>query len=143
MGLREEIDAALAEAAAEGGVRQLAVDGDEEVWVAGVAATDGTLEVRVGDRGPRRGLRRWRPDRTVMEAQGFGAASTTRGSSRCRRAPGRRRAVRPRPPRAPLSPRSAWERTTRSSSISAPERPRALVLIPRVKDSPMAGRIRR
>jgi hypothetical protein len=48
-------------------VRQLSIDGDEEVWVAGVAATDGTLEVRVGDRGPRRR----RPDRTVMEAQGF------------------------------------------------------------------------
>jgi hypothetical protein len=71
MGLREEIEAAFAEAAAEGGVRQLSVDGDEEVWVAGVAATDGTLEVRVGDRGPRHGLRRRRPDRTVMEAQGF------------------------------------------------------------------------
>ena len=71
MGLREEIEAALAEAAAEGGVRQLAVDGDQEVWVAGVAATDGTLEVRVGDHGARHGLRCWRPDRTVMEAQGF------------------------------------------------------------------------
>jgi hypothetical protein len=52
-------------------VRQLAIDGDEEVWVAGVVATDGTLEVRVGDRGPRRGLRRRRPDRSVMAAQGF------------------------------------------------------------------------
>jgi hypothetical protein len=71
MGLREEIDAAFVEAAADRGVRVLAIDGDEEVWVAGVAATDGTLEVRVGDRGPRRGLRRPRPDRTVMEAQGF------------------------------------------------------------------------
>jgi hypothetical protein len=71
MGLREEIEAALAEAAAEGGVRQLGIDGDEEVWVAGLGATDGTLEVRVGDRGPRRGLRRRRPDRTVMAAQGF------------------------------------------------------------------------
>jgi hypothetical protein len=71
MGLREEIEAAFAEAAANGGVRQLSIDGDEEVWVAGVAATDGTLEVRVGDRGPRRGLRRRRPDRAVMEAQGF------------------------------------------------------------------------
>jgi hypothetical protein len=35
-----EIAAALAEAAAEGGVRQLAVNGDEEVWVAGVAAVE-------------------------------------------------------------------------------------------------------
>ncbi len=71
MALREEIEAALAEAAAERGVRQLAIDGDEEVWVAGVAATDGDLEVRVGDRGPRRGLRRRRPDRAAMEALGF------------------------------------------------------------------------
>jgi hypothetical protein len=71
MGLREEIEAALGEAAADGGVRQLAIDGDEEVWVAGVGATDGTLEVRVGDRGPRRGLRRRRPDDSVMHAQGF------------------------------------------------------------------------
>jgi hypothetical protein len=71
MGLREEIEAALAEAAAEAGVRQLAIDGDEEVWVAGLGASDRTLEVRVGNRGPRRGLRRRRPDRTVMAAQGF------------------------------------------------------------------------
>jgi hypothetical protein len=71
MGLREEIEAALAEAAAEAGVRQLGIDGDEEVWAAGLGATDGTLEVRVGDRGPRRGLRRRRPDRTVMAAQSF------------------------------------------------------------------------
>jgi hypothetical protein len=71
MGLREEIEVAFQEVAAEGGARVLSIDGDEEVWVAGVVATDGTLEVRVGDRGPRRGLRRQRPDRTVMEAQGF------------------------------------------------------------------------
>ena len=71
MGLREDIEAAFDEAAAERAVRQLSVDGDEQVWVAGVGATDGTLEVRVGDRGPRRGLRRRRPDRSVMEAQGF------------------------------------------------------------------------
>ena len=71
MGLREEIEAALGEAAADGGVRQLAIDGDEKVWVAGLVATDGTLEVRVGDHGPRRGLRRRRPDRGVLEAQGF------------------------------------------------------------------------
>jgi hypothetical protein len=71
MGLRQEVEAAFSEAAAEGAVRQLAIDGDEEVWVAGVAATDGTLEVRVGDRGPRRRLRRRRPERSVMEAQGF------------------------------------------------------------------------
>jgi hypothetical protein len=71
MGLREEIEAALATAAAEGSVRQLAIDGDEEVWVAGLGATDGTLAVRVGDRGPRRALCRRRPDRTVMAAQGF------------------------------------------------------------------------
>ncbi|HEY7618644.1 MAG TPA: hypothetical protein VH834_02680 [Solirubrobacteraceae bacterium] len=71
MGLREEIEAALAEAAADGGVRQLTVDGDEEVWVAGLGVTDGRLEVSVGDRGPRRGLRRRRPDPTVMAAQGF------------------------------------------------------------------------
>src|SRR4051812_20551620 len=57
MGLREEIEAAFGEAAAEDGVRVLAVDGDEKVWVGGLAATDGTLEVRVGDRGPRRGPR--------------------------------------------------------------------------------------
>jgi hypothetical protein len=57
VGLREEIEAAFGEAAAQGGVRVLAIDGDEEVWVGGLAATDGTLEVRVGDRGPRRGLR--------------------------------------------------------------------------------------
>src|SRR4051794_25002510 len=71
MGLREEIEAAFDEAAAEGGVRLLSIDGDEKVWVAGLVATDGTLEVRVGDRGPRRGLRRGRPDSTVMKAQGF------------------------------------------------------------------------
>jgi hypothetical protein len=71
VGLREDIEAALAEAAADRGVRQLSVGGDEEVWVAGVAAVDGALEVRVGDRGPRRGLRRVRPDRGAMEALGF------------------------------------------------------------------------
>ena len=71
MGLREEIEGALAAAAADGGVQQLSIDGDEDVWVAGVVATDGMLEVRVGDRGPRRGLRRRRADRSVMEAQGF------------------------------------------------------------------------
>jgi hypothetical protein len=71
MGLREEIEAAFGEAAAEGGVRVLAVDGDEKVWVGGLAATDGTLEVRVGDRGPRRGLRRRRPDQGAMQALGF------------------------------------------------------------------------
>ena len=71
MGLREEIEAAFAKAASQGGVRHLSIDGDEEVWVAGLVATDGTLEVRVGDHGPRRGLRRRRPDRSVMEAQGF------------------------------------------------------------------------
>jgi len=71
MGLREEIEAALAAAAADGGVQQLSIDGDEEVWVAGAAATDGTLEVRTGARGPRRGLRRRRADRSVMQAQGF------------------------------------------------------------------------
>jgi len=70
MGLREEIEAALAAAAADG-VQQLSIDGDEEVWVAGAAATDGTLEVRTGDRGARRGLRRRRADRSVMEAHGF------------------------------------------------------------------------
>jgi hypothetical protein len=43
MGRWEEIEAAFGEAAAEGGVRQLSIDGDEEVWVAGVAATDGAL----------------------------------------------------------------------------------------------------
>jgi hypothetical protein len=52
-------------------VRLLAINGDDEVWVAGLAATDGTLEVRVGDRGPRRGLRRRRPDEAAMQAQGF------------------------------------------------------------------------
>jgi hypothetical protein len=71
MGLREEIEAALAEAAADRGVRQLTIDGDEELWVAGLGASDGSLDVRVGDRGPRRGLRRRRPDRTVIAAQGF------------------------------------------------------------------------
>jgi hypothetical protein len=71
MGLREEIEAAFGEVAAEGGVRVLSIDGDEKVWVAGLVATDGTLEVRVGDHGPRRGLRRRRPDRGVLEAQGF------------------------------------------------------------------------
>jgi hypothetical protein len=49
MGLREQIAAALGEAAAEGGVRVLSNNGDDDVWVAGLAATDGTLEVRVGD----------------------------------------------------------------------------------------------
>jgi hypothetical protein len=72
MGLREEIETALAEVAAEGGVRVLTIDGDEKLWVGGLAATDGTVEVRVGDRGPRRGLRRRRADRSVMEAHGFG-----------------------------------------------------------------------
>jgi hypothetical protein len=71
MGLREEIEAAFGDAAAEGGVRILAIDGDEKVWVGGLAATDGTLEVRVGDRGPRRDLRRRRPDHGAMEALGF------------------------------------------------------------------------
>jgi hypothetical protein len=71
MGLREAIEAAFGEAAAEGGVRVLAVDGDDKVWVAGLAATDGTLEVRVGDRGPRRWLRRPRPDQGAMRALGF------------------------------------------------------------------------
>src|SRR3954469_13715897 len=71
MGLREQIEAAFGEAAAEGGVRVLAIDGDEKVWVGGLAATDGTLEVRVGDRGPRRGLRRRRPDQGAMGAMGF------------------------------------------------------------------------
>jgi hypothetical protein len=71
VGLREDIEAALGDAAAEGGVRQLAIDGDEKVWVAGVGATDGTLEVRVADRGPRHGLSRRRPDRDAMRALGF------------------------------------------------------------------------
>lgn len=51
MGLREVIEAAFGEAAAEGGVRVLSVDGDDDVWVAGLAGIDGSLEVRVGDRG--------------------------------------------------------------------------------------------
>jgi hypothetical protein len=71
MALREEIEAAFGQAAAEGGARVLAVDGDDKVWVAGLAATDGTLEVRVGDRRPRRGLRRRRPDPGAMQALGF------------------------------------------------------------------------
>jgi hypothetical protein len=71
VGLREDIEAALEQAGSELGVRQLSVDGDEEVWVAGVASVDGALEVRVGDRGPRRGLRRRRPDRGALEALGF------------------------------------------------------------------------
>ena len=41
MGLREEIEAAFGEAAAEGGMRQLAIDGDDDVWVAALGATDG------------------------------------------------------------------------------------------------------
>jgi hypothetical protein len=69
--VRDEIEGALGAVSAEGGVRQLAIDGDEKVWVAGVAATDGTLEVRVGDRGPRHGLSRRRADRDAMELQGF------------------------------------------------------------------------
>jgi hypothetical protein len=95
MGLREEIEAALADVAAEGGARVLSIDGDEKVWVAGLVATDGTLEVRVGDRGPRRGLRRRGPDATVMRAHGFrdgfedawilplppGAGQATRGAA--------------------------------------------------------------
>ena len=71
MGLREQIEAAFSEAAAEGGVRALSIDGDDKVWVAGLGATDGSLEVRVGDRGPRRGLRRRRPDPGAMRALGF------------------------------------------------------------------------
>jgi hypothetical protein len=71
MGLREQIEAALGEVAAEGSVRVLSINGDDDVWVAGLAATDGTLEVRVGDRGPRHGLRRRRPDEALMHAQGF------------------------------------------------------------------------
>ena len=85
MGLREEIEAAFGEAAAEGGVRVLAIDGDDEVWVAGLGATDGTLEVRVGDRGPRRGLRRGGPTRARCRPWAFATASTTRGSCRSRR----------------------------------------------------------
>ena len=49
MGLREEIEAAFSEAAAEGGVRALSIDGDDKVWVAGLGASDGSLEV--GGRG--------------------------------------------------------------------------------------------
>jgi hypothetical protein len=41
MGLREEIEAAFGEAAADGGVRVLSIDGDDEVWAAGLGATDG------------------------------------------------------------------------------------------------------
>jgi hypothetical protein len=44
--VRDEIEAALGAVSAEGGVRQLGIDGDEKVWVAGLAATNGTLEVR-------------------------------------------------------------------------------------------------
>ena len=97
MGLREQIEAAFSEAAAEGGVRVLSIDGDDEVWVAGLGATDGTLEVRVGDRGPRRGLRRRRPDPGAMRALGFRDGFSTHGSCRSRRAPSRRRAARPPP----------------------------------------------
>ena len=71
MGLREEIEDAFGDAVAQGGVRLLAIDGDDKVWVAGLAATDGTLEVRVGDRGPRHGLRRRRPDQGALRALGF------------------------------------------------------------------------
>jgi hypothetical protein len=43
MALREEIEAAFGQAAAEGGARVLAVDGDDKVWLAGLAATDGWI----------------------------------------------------------------------------------------------------
>jgi hypothetical protein len=33
MGLREEIEAAFGEAAADGGVRLLAIEGDDQLWV--------------------------------------------------------------------------------------------------------------
>ena len=71
MSLREDIEHALADAVVDLGVRQLRIGGDEAVWVAGVVAVDGSLEVRVGERGPRRGLRRRRADRRDMEALGF------------------------------------------------------------------------
>ena len=46
MGLPEEIEDAFGEAVAQGGVRLLATDRDDVVWVAGLAATDGTLSTR-------------------------------------------------------------------------------------------------
>jgi hypothetical protein len=140
MGLREEIEAAFGEAAAEGGVRLLSIDGDDEVWVAGLGATDGTLEVRVGDRGPRRALRRRRPDEQAMRAQGFregcgpptsrsscraSTSTATSGSPRARSSP-----TRPSPPPGPPSKRSGSARAIPCSSISAPERPSALLVIP-------------
>jgi hypothetical protein len=111
MGLREEIEAAFGEAASEGGVRVLAIDGDDEVWVAGLGATDGTLEVRVGDRGPRRGLRRRRPDQGAMQALGFRDSFHDAWI-------------------LPLPPGAGQGASDPSSSISEPERPSALLVIP-------------
>jgi hypothetical protein len=80
VGLREDIEAAFGEAAAEGGVRLLAVDGDDEVWVAGLGATDEPLELPGFDLDgdARLSVRRVEPGeavaaaRTALDAVGVG-----------------------------------------------------------------------
>jgi hypothetical protein len=72
MALWEQIEPALEAALATCGVQQLVIDGDEKLWVAGLGALDGSLELRTGDRGARRGiLRRAQIDRAALEALGF------------------------------------------------------------------------
>jgi hypothetical protein len=75
MTLWEQIEPFLERALATRGVQLLAVDGDEELWVAGVAAVDGSLELRTGTSGAKRGmLRRHEIDRAAMAALGFSEA---------------------------------------------------------------------
>jgi hypothetical protein len=69
--LRDRLEPHLRAAIDDRGVRQLVVDGDEAVWVAGVAAVDGGLDLRTGEHGPRRRLRRRPVDAAVLAALGF------------------------------------------------------------------------
>jgi hypothetical protein len=71
MALWQQIEPVLERVLATRGAQVLAIGGDTEVWVAGVAAVDGSLEIRTGDRGAKRGLRRKRIDRTALEALGL------------------------------------------------------------------------
>jgi len=69
--LWESIEPALEAALDTRGSRTLTVDGDRELWVGGVAAVDGTLEIRTCDVGARRRLRRRPADAEAMRALGF------------------------------------------------------------------------
>jgi hypothetical protein len=72
MALWEQIEPLLERALATRGVQQFALDDDEAVWAAGLAAVDGSLEIRTGTRGAKRGpLRRHRVDRAALEAMAF------------------------------------------------------------------------